>query len=114
MTIYEDIDTPILNTQEELCVSGEASTSCIFYGKEQSYLGTEPEDSFYNMLNAMVGKLIVGNTQIVSLEEENRNQQDIIEALQVSISDSLVNLAATQVLLDACCPLQPIGGTGNA
>lgn len=60
--------------------------------------------SFFDVLGLIVAKLEAGNIDATNLEEDNRAQALLIEALQNSIAESLVTLSEVQVLLDECCP----------
>jgi hypothetical protein len=95
---------PILNTQEDPCIQGSLLTNCIFYGLAIEYLGTQNTASLAVILEYIVRSLVAANSDIVALEEENRDQQLLIEQLQVALEQSLVTLEVIQSQVEACCP----------
>lgn len=104
MAACNQTDIPVLNIQEDPCIQGSLITSCIFYGLAIDYLGAQISSSFFDVLGLIVAKLEAGNIDATNLEEDNRAQALLIEALQNSIAESLVTLSEVQVLLDECCP----------
>ena len=101
-------DIPVLNTQEDPCIQGSLTTSCVFYGLAISYLESQDTSSFYDTLGLIVAKLEAGNLSATSLEEDNRAQALLIESLQSDIANSLTILNNMQSLLDICCQ-EPTG-----
>lgn len=106
MAACNQTDIPVLNIQEDPCIQGSLITSCIFYGLAIDYLGAQSSSSFFDVLGLIVAKLEAGNIDATNLEEDNRAQALLIEALQNSIAESLVTLSEVQVLLEQCCPEQ--------
>lgn len=104
MAACNQTDIPVLNIQEDPCIQGSLITSCIFYGLAIDYLGAQSSSSFFDVLGLIVAKLEAGNIDATNLEEDNRAQALLIEALQNSIAESLVTLSEIQVLLEQCCP----------
>lgn len=104
MAACNQTDIPVLNIQEDPCIQGSLITSCIFYGLAIDYLGAQISSSFFDVLGLIVAKLEAGNIDATNLEEDNRAQALLIEALQNSIAESLVTLSEVQALLDECCP----------
>lgn len=95
---------PILNTQEDPCIQGSLTTNCIFYGLAIDYLGTQNTASLAVILDYIVRYLVAANLDIVTLEEENREQELLIEELQLTIAQSLVVLENIQLQVESCCP----------